>query len=213
MLAMQGAVFRKAGYSVTALAANKQIEEVIEKIDFDVLVLNHTLCFADRKLLAQKAKIHKPLSGVLVLHHSGALENPHVDLAVDSRTGATAMLKGLQRLEGMLHARSHHLENVADYFVVADAARNYTFVTDGVCELLGYERAMLMELRIDNIVAGATPVAAPLFEQFVADGEQAGNINLRHRSGKLVPVKYWAKVESDGCMIARWEPLQAATVS
>jgi PAS domain-containing protein len=205
-LTMQGAVFRNAGYSVNT-AADGEIRGRIESAAFNILVLNHTLSFADRKLLANEAKRHNPDSGVLVLHHSGSLGNPAVDLAVDSRSGAKAMLRALQRLEGMLHARSHLLEIAATYFVVADASRNYTYVTDSVCDLLGYNRANLLELRIDDVVAGATPVTVPLFQQFVDDRQQTGIISLRHRSGRLIPVKYWAEVKQDGCMTARWEPL------
>ena len=118
------------------------------------------------------------------------------------------MLQALRRLGGMLHARTHHSAGFAGtYVVVVDANRNYTFATDAVCELLGYDRANLMELRIDDVVDGATAVTDPLFRQFVAEGEQAGRISLRHRSGKLIAVNYWSKVESDGCMMARWEPL------
>jgi hypothetical protein len=207
---MQGAVFSHAGYPVCNVVAKKHIQEQIEKTPFDILVLNHTLSFADRKTLARRAKKHRPESGVLVLHHSGSLGNPNVDLAVDSRAGAKAMLKAVQRLERMLHARSHHYNvDHGPYFVVADSERNYTFVTDGVCDLLGYDRANFLELRIDDVVAGATQVTAPLFQQFVAQGAQVGRIELRHRSGKLVSVNYWAKAEPDGCMIANWEPVAA----
>jgi hypothetical protein len=210
-LAMQDAVLRNAGYPVKT-AADGEILDRIENTSFNILILNHTLSFADRKLLAAKAKRHRPRSGVLVLHHSGSLGNPDVDLAVDSRTGARAVLSGIQRIENMMHARSHHLEEMAgQYFVVADANRNYIFVSDPVCDLLGYDRANLLELRVDNVVAGATAVAAPLYEQFIAERRQAGSINLRHRSGRLIPVKYWSVVEPDGCMIARWEPLDPTT--
>lgn len=205
---------RDAGYAVATIATKKEIQERIKTDDFNIIVLNHTLSFADRKSLAKQAKQNKPESGVLVLHHSGSLGNPHVDLAVDSRLGAQAMLRALKRLESMLHAKSHHTDGdhgvQAPYFVVADGNRNYTFVTDDVCELLGYDRANLLEMRIDNIVAGSTPATVPLFKQFVADGGQTGRIVLRHRSGNLITVNYWAKVEPDGCMIARWEPLEAA---
>ena len=68
-------------------ASKEEIHEHIENTDFDVIILNHTLSFADRKALARKAKQRNPNNGVLVLHHSGSLGNPYVDLAVDSRAG------------------------------------------------------------------------------------------------------------------------------
>jgi len=212
VLALQSAVFSQTGQFVTAASSIEQVQEQIENNDFDVFILNHTLPFADRKLLARKIKKLRPASGVLVLHHSGSLGNPYVDLAVDSRSGALAMLRGLERVENMLHARSHQRADFeGEYVVVADASRNYTFVTDAVCDLLGYDRAMLLDLRIDDVVAGAAPVVAPLFEDFVAAGQQTGRIVLRHRSRKLVTVQYWASVEPDGCMIARWEPVDGDT--
>jgi CheY-like chemotaxis protein len=210
---MQSAVFRDSGYSVVAAASKKEIHEHIEKTDFDVIILNHTLSFADRKILARKTKQRNPNNGVLVLHHSGSLGNRYVDLAIDSRTGVKPMLDTLKRIEAMRHARTHHTPGAdGKYVVVADLNRNYTFATDPVCELLGYDRAMLLELRIDDIVDGSTHVAAPLFEQFVAEGKQAGRITLRHRSGSKVQVKYSSLVESDGCVIAHWEPLDSASV-
>jgi CheY-like chemotaxis protein len=208
VLAMQSEVFRGSGYEVVAAGSNEAIQEHIENTDFDVIILNHTLSFADRQALARKTKLRNPNYGVLVLHHSGSLGNPDVDLAVDSRAGVTRMLHTLKRLEAMQHARSHHVsESGSNYVVVADMNRNYTFVTDQVCDLLGYDRAMFLELRIDDVVDGSTHVAAPLFKEFVAQGKQEGRITLRHRSGRKVAVKYTSRVELDGCVIAHWEPL------
>jgi hypothetical protein len=211
VLAMQREVFRASGYQVVAAAAKNEIYEHIENTDFDVLILNHTLSFADRKALARKTKQRNPAKGVMVLHHSGALGNPYVDLAVDSRSGVKPMLDTLKRFERMRHARTHHdPDEEGKYVVVADLNRNYTFATDPVCELLGYDRAMLMELRIDDIVDGSTHVTDPLFREFVSEGTQTGRISLRHRSGKKIQVKYSAVVEPDGYMIAHWEPLQSS---
>jgi CheY-like chemotaxis protein len=211
VLAMQSEVFRNSGYPVVAAAAKEEIHDHIENTDFDVIILNHTLSFADRKTLAKKTKERNPTNGVLVLHHSGSLGNPYVDLAVDSRAGVRPMLDTLKRIEAMRHARTHHAPGAeGKYVVVADLNRNYTFATDPVCELLGYDRAMLLELRIDDVVDGSTNVADPLFREFVSQGTQTGKISLRHRSGKKIQVKYSAVVEPDGCMTAHWEPLESS---
>jgi CheY-like chemotaxis protein len=211
LLATQRAVFRDSGYQVIAAASKEEIYQHIENTDFDVIILNHTLSFADRKTLAKKAKQTNPSNGVLVLHHSGSLGNPYVDLAVDSRAGVKLVLDTLKRIEAMRHARTHHGPNAdGKYVVVADLNRYYTFATDHVCELLGYDRAMLMELRIDDIVDGSTHVTVPLFREFVSEGTQTGRITLRHRSGRRIQVKYSAVAEPDGCVIAHWEPLKSS---
>src|SRR6476646_707078 len=199
VLAMQSEVFRNSGYSVVAAAAKEEIHDHIENTDFDVIILNHTLSFADRKALARKTKQRNPNNGVLVLHHSGSLGNPYVDLAVDSRAGVKPMLQTLKRIEAMQHARTHHIAGSdGKYVVVADLNRNFAFATDSACALLGYDRAMFLELRIDDVVDGSSSVATPLFHEFVAQGEQSGRITLRHRSGKKVPIRYWSSVEPDG---------------
>src|ERR1700727_3740515 len=94
VLALQAEVFRDSGHAVIAAASPEKIQEHIENTDFYILVLNHTISFADRKALARKMKSRNRSSGVLVLHHSGALGNPYVDLAVDSRTGVKPSLHG-----------------------------------------------------------------------------------------------------------------------
>ena len=211
VLALQREVFRESGYEVVAAASKEDIQEYIENTDFDVIILNHTLSFADRKTLARKTKQRNPSNGVMVLHHSGSLGNPYVDLAVDSRGGAQSMLHTLKRIEAMQHARTHYGAGAdGKYVVVADLNRNYTFATDPVCDLLGYDRAMLLELRIDDVVDGSTHVAAPLFRDFLGQGAQTGRIALRHRSGRTIQVNYSAVVEPDGCMIAHWEPLETS---
>jgi CheY-like chemotaxis protein len=212
LLAMQKEVFCASGYEVVATAGKEQIQEHIENTDFNVVILNHTLSFADRRTLARKTKQRNPNNGVLVLHHSGSLGNPYVDLAVDSRTGVKPMLDTLRRIEAMRHARTHHIPGTdGKYVVVADLNRNYIFATDPVCELLGYDRAMLLELRIDDIVDGSTHVTDPLFREFVSDGTQSGRITLRHRSGRKIQVNYSAVAEPDGCVIAHWEPLESSS--
>jgi len=118
------------------------------------------------------------------------------------------MLQTLKRIEAMQHARTHHVAGSdSKYVVVTDLNRNFAFATDSACELLGYDRAMFLELRIDDVVDGSSSVATPLFHEFVAQGEQSGTINLRHRSGMKIPVRYSSSVEPDGCAIAHWEPL------
>src|ERR1043166_5520050 len=97
LLAMQREVFRDSGYSVVSAASKEEINEHIENPDFDVMILNHTLSSADRKTLAKKAKQSNPNNGVLVLHHSGSLGNPYVDLAVDFRARVKPACVTLER--------------------------------------------------------------------------------------------------------------------
>lgn len=63
VLVMQREVFRNFGYSVVAAAAKEEIHDHIENTVFDVIILNHTLSFADRKMLARKPRNVIPTMG------------------------------------------------------------------------------------------------------------------------------------------------------
>lgn len=208
----QAAIFNSAGYPVISAISLPEIRSHIESTGFDIAVLNHTLSLADRRDVARQIKERDPGCGVLVLHASGSLDNPWVDLAVDSRRSADSIFKALKRVQHMRELGATHPDFNKDPIVVVDVDRNYVFVSDLACRLLGYERAQFLELRIDDVVAGSTPVARPLFERYVADGELTGAIILRHRSGQLITVNYRATVEPDGCLVARWQPLDPSSI-
>jgi len=208
----QGAIFNAAGYPVI-LASAHDINHHLQNTAFDVAVLNHTLPFLARERLARQIKALSPGLGVLVLHASGALGNPYADIAVDSRLGPTAILLGLKRVEMMQWVARTHAHAEDEYLVVVDENRNYVFASDAACRLLGYDRVQFLELRIDDVVAGASSVAQPLFDRFVHDREQQGSIVLRHRSGRLIPVHYDAEVVPDGSLLARWTLIEDASGS
>lgn len=213
LMVSQGAIFNSAGYPVIFASSSGEIQHHLESSAFDIAVLNHTLSFADRKKLAQQIKETDGEMGVLVLHASGALNNPHADIAVDSRLGPQAILLGLKRVEAMQTMRKSQIHLEQQFVVIVDKDRNYIYASNAACELLGYDRVQFLELRIDDVVAGATTVAEPLFEQFVNDGRQHGVIVLRHRSGRLVEVRYSAEVRPDGSLLAYWQPISETVAS
>jgi PAS domain-containing protein len=205
----QSAIFQGSGYPVITASTPEEIHAHTRAQGYDIAILNHTLSFADRKNLAQEIKEQDRLKGVLILHASGVLGNPHADVAVDSRGGAANVLRALERVDILCAMRAQHANEDERPIVVVDPERNYVFANEAACRLVGFDHAQFMELRIDDLVAGKSQVAGPLFERFVSDGSQIGAINLRHRSGRILTVKYWAEVRNDGYMMARWEPLSA----
>lgn len=212
MLVSQGAIFNSAGYPVILAPSRENIEHHLAHTVFDIAVLNHTLPFSERKKLARRIKKMDPDLGILILHASGALDNPYADIAVDSRLGPQATLLAVKRVDLMRTMRKTHSNLRNEYLVIVDHERNYVFASDAACELLGYDRPQFLELRIDDVVAGSTPVTEPLFKRFVAENRQQGVITLRHRSGRLLDVKYLAEVHESGYMLARWQPISSAPV-
>ena len=208
----QAAVFRSAGYPVIVAVGPRGIREELLNSRYEIAVLNHTISFPERRGLTKHIRENSPKAGILVLHASGALGNPWADVAADSRRGVGAIFEALGRVEVLQAFRNHReFDFDSGAIAVVDAKRNYIFVSDDACHLLGYERAQFLELRIDDLVVGSTAATVPLFDDFIAQAKQSGQIQLRHRSGRIVSVNYEAEVRDDGAMMARWEPVESGT--
>jgi PAS domain-containing protein len=106
----------------------------------------------------------------------------------------------------MLSHAHTELEN-AQYVVFADASRRYVDCSDGVCGLLGYRRAEMLQKTIDDVSYSSNEVPA-LFAQYLKTGKQEGEYVLRRKDRTPVLIRYQAFVFSDGCKAAVWEPMR-----
>ena len=122
-------------------------------------------------------------------------------------------LEGHQVSVGGRIAHSHP-EIAGTYMAFVDANRRYVEVTDGVCQLLGYSRRELLGMTIDQVAAPELRSDVPeRFRQFVSEGGLEGQYCLLTKDKKRVQIHYQSKVYPDGCMVARWEPLDLETES
>jgi len=112
------------------------------------------------------------------------------------------------RKQTPMHHDRHGLTSA--YLVFADSRRNLVEITPEACRLLGYERAELLRMTVDQITAKSDAPVPELFSKFVAEGFQEGSYTLKHRSGRQIPIRYRAKVFPDGCMAAEWFPFISA---
>ena len=77
----------------------------------------------------------------------------------------------------------------ASYLVlVADEHMRFAAVSDEACELLGYTRDEFLQLTVPDIVVERE--APQLFAEFIAAGEQRGQISLRCSNGKTITMLY-----------------------
>ena len=182
--ASQATLFRRRKYEVSETTPGDAIVGPASR--FDIAVLNHTVSRVKRQKIADSIKKDAPDKLVLVLHASGALRARNVDAAVDSRNGGDAILKALDHLVLMKAVREHNHTELADKcVVVVDKDRHYTFVSDGVCELLGYSRAELIGRQIEEISLERRPEEVEAqFQQFVKNGAHA--ISHRVPSGSAI---------------------------
>lgn len=96
VLAEQAAWFASAGYTVEPAMGRQAIEQALQRKQFDVVVLGHTLSRDDRHHLPYMAKKSSEQARVLVLHASG--RHPEVDAAIDSRRGRQEVLEAVATL-------------------------------------------------------------------------------------------------------------------
>ena len=209
VLRSQAAVFSRFGYPLAVSLFKGSADAAVPASGFDIAVLNHTLTRDIRQQLAKTVKQKCPRALVLALHASGGLGNPVVDAAVDSRVGPQAIVERLKVLASMLAVRDHnHPELSNRYVAVVNADRCYTFVSEGVSELLGYSRAEIIGREIEEIVYPKSADVEGLFRDFVRDGGQQGQILLRHRAGHPIAVRYSSTAYPDGCLVAEWAPIE-----
>lgn len=95
-LASQVPVLQKAGYAVTQVVGRAAAEQALKQGGFELVILGHTLSKEDRHHLPYKARKANEDTRILVLHASG--KHPAVDMAIDSRQGAEAVLNAVSTL-------------------------------------------------------------------------------------------------------------------
>ena len=95
----------------------------------------------------------------------------------------------------------------AQYVVFADTSRRYVDCSDGVCGLLGYSRAEMLQKTIDEVSYNTSEVPT-LFAQYLKTGKHEGEYVLRRKDRTPILIRYQAFVFSDGCKAAIWEPMR-----
>jgi DNA-binding NtrC family response regulator len=99
-LAEAAAMMKKAGYAITQATGRKEIEAVLGRERFDLVILGHTLSKNDRHHLPYMAKKADEATRVLVLHASG--RHHAVDKALDSRDGDHVVLEAVAELLALI---------------------------------------------------------------------------------------------------------------
>lgn len=206
-LKMRRWLFETEGFQVfTALDGPTGIE-LFKAHSVDGVILDYSMPGMDGIAVAQALKKLRSTVPIIMLSGYGvpAEAHPAID-AIITKGESPALL--LNTTASLLHIRSHsHVELEGRYVAFVDEQRRYVDVTDGVCELLGYSRSELLNMRIDDVSAPTVrSETTPLFERYLANGMQQGSYMLLHRNGNQIPIAYIARAFPDGCLVARWEP-------
>jgi PAS domain-containing protein len=95
----------------------------------------------------------------------------------------------------------------AEYVVFADSSRRYRDCSEGVSPLLGYTRAEMLEMTVDEVSLHNKEVPK-LFGLYLRQGRMEGEYVLRDKTGTPIPIRYRAFVFPDGRNDATWEPIK-----
>jgi PAS domain S-box-containing protein len=80
----------------------------------------------------------------------------------------------------------------AGYIVlVADENMRYLAASDAACELLGYSREELLGLTVPDLVVATN--TSELYDEFIRDHRQRGEITLRCKDGRSLDAHYDAR--------------------
>lgn len=80
--------------------------------------------------------------------------------------------------------------------LLVDDERRYRAANDAACALLGRSQQELCRLRIEDLVAGAgSENVEALWQEFLRDGSQGGEIELARADGSPVTVSYSATAD------------------
>ncbi len=200
-------VLEYRGFTVLTALNGEDGLSILDSQHIDAAVVDYSMPGMNGGVVAAEIRRRKPRLPVIMLTAynfvSETLSNS-VDIFIVKGEDPDLLVKSL---DSLIRIRSHsHPELENPYVVFADSSRRYLDCTDGVCELLGYRRMDLMDMRIDDISYRPETVS-PLFEDFRRQGVQEGEYVLRHKQGTPVRIRYHALAFPDGCMAAIWEPI------
>jgi len=200
-------VLESRGFTVLTALNGEDGLSILDSQHIDAAVLDYSMPGMNGGVVAAEIRRREPRLPIIMLTAynfvSETLSNS-VDVFIVKGEDPDLLVK---RLESLIRIRSHsHPELENRCVVFADSSRRYVDCTDEVCELLGYRRMDLMEMRIDDISYRPETVS-PLFEEFRKQGAQKGEYVLRHKLGTPVRIRYHALAFPDGCMAAIWEQI------
>ncbi len=87
--------------------------------------------------------------------------------------------------------------------VEVDEERRYISANDSACELLGYTRAELLAMRIDDLSAPSGAHVSPMFQRYLEHGEMSGIFALRRKDRKVLRIRFQSSIR-DGRYTAEW---------
>ncbi|MBV9670793.1 MAG: PAS domain-containing protein [Acidobacteriales bacterium] len=206
LLHLRQRLLEREGVTLQNIAQRNEFERSIARVEPDVLVVDWTISFDDRRMLAEQAKRTRP-ECVIMAFHASARNDDWVDCACDSRRGLGILMSAWNQCLNIAQLRRHgHAELEEEYVFVADAHRKYVYASPAALSLLGFTLPEMLSMTVDDLTFPRTEIAPAMFEEFKRTGIMEGDYVLRKRSGEPLRIRFKATALDDGCLVSRWQP-------
>lgn len=201
-------LLESSGYRVLIAGSGKEGVDTFSAQPVDAVLLDYYMPGMSGGEVAAEMKRRKPQVPVILLSAYITVPERTLEMVDAFITKGQPPDFLLTKLDALLRRAHSHPEMAGDYLMFVNHERRYVEVTDAVCRLLGYRRAEILGMTIEDVAMPAPTEVRQLFQEYRAAGQQRGEFVLRHKTGKPVPVRYEAVVLADGCLASRLTPMQ-----
>ena len=207
-LMIRKALLEACGFTALTASSGREGLAIFKSHRVDAVLVDYSMPEMDGgKVCAAIKQTNRRTPVIMLTAYSSAFAavSKVVDAFIEKGQDPTVLL---QRLESLINLRSHiHPELRSEYVIFADSSRHYLDCSDGVCQLLGYSRAEILNLSVEDISYRSQDVIT-LFDEYRQRGKLDGEYVLRHKNGQPIRITYRSFVFPDGCMAAVWQPIK-----
>ncbi len=199
------------GYTVLTASNGPEAFTIVQKKPVDAVILDYLMPGMDGGVVAVRLREMKPSVPILMLSAYVVLPTDAlraVDAFVTKGQSPDVLLNSIAAL--LQQPRHTHPEVRGEYVACVNREHRYSEVTDGFCRLLGYSRAELLGVTVDDVTLPEIANVATLFREYLRDGTRQGTYTLRRRDGRPIRIRYTAHLFPDGCTAATFELLEDA---
>src|SRR5688572_2703402 len=172
-------LLESSGYRVLTAGSGPEGLEIFSRQRADAVLLDYYMPGMNGGAVAEEMKRRSP--DVMLILLSAYITVPEKTLdTVDA-----FVTKGqppdllLTKLDSLLRNEHRHPELAEECVVFVNAERRYTEVSDAVCRLLGYRRAELLGMGVEDLSLTPATAVKPLFSRELAG--QSARFVLRHK--------------------------------
>lgn len=163
-----------------------EVETVVKRLLETLLANRHILLKGKTGMTFSALLASEMIAG----SHGHELDEPNFYLTVSDSSGRKEMKIVLEETRQRLQAL---FNQALDAILLADDQAQYVDANPAACTMLGYNHNELLRMGLWNILPEMNKESGQeLWRDFIAAGQQSGEITLLHKDGRLIEAEYQA---------------------